>query len=392
MMGYAMGNMIRDLVVLRTLEQRHLVFFVWTNCAALATFKVRNRTSTGLDIHALVLGEHFAGHPPFLLTQTGSTEQVFAGNLVLMCELMHISEITDLRCWTLCKKAMFFAKKHFCFHFRGLLLSIFPSRSAVNTRHLWRPGPLCWTASHLHQRHLGRAEVVPQNLNALRVQNWYCYRSTSISFPIKKRECLDDFVHGSSWIPLFQEMSMTPVWYIPLGIFNPHAFCHLKSPTCFPQATAPCLWASRWTTSARNPSRFRCSWPPSGSAKLSPWRGGSAKKGRISGHGARTLGEVGGWDWLWKMGWEWLSYFFLIYVGGRKERSNPSFWWYSDTVIAGFYADTWNICAPHPAIESLWTGRIELYILEEFSAHMPIIQQIKSDRIPSNFPMHGCFP
>jgi hypothetical protein len=23
---------------------------------------------------------------------------------------------------------------------------------------------------------------------------------------------------------------------------------------------------------------------------------GSAKKGRISGHGARTLGEVGGWD------------------------------------------------------------------------------------------------
>ena len=98
MMGYAMGNMIRDLVVLRTLEQRHLVFFVWTNCAALATFKVRNRTSTGLDIHALVLGEHFAGHPPFLLTQTGSTEQVFAGNLVLMCELMHISEITDLRC------------------------------------------------------------------------------------------------------------------------------------------------------------------------------------------------------------------------------------------------------------------------------------------------------
>lgn len=90
MMGYAMGNMIRDLVVLRTLEQRHLVFSVWTNFAALATFKVRNRTSTGLDIHGLVLGEHFAGHPPFLLTQTGSTEQVFAGNLVLMCELMYI--------------------------------------------------------------------------------------------------------------------------------------------------------------------------------------------------------------------------------------------------------------------------------------------------------------
>ena len=85
-------------LVLRTLEQRHLVFFVWTNCAALATFKIRNRTSTGLDIHGLVLGEHFAGHPLFLLPQTRLIEQVFAGNLVLMCELMYISEITDLRC------------------------------------------------------------------------------------------------------------------------------------------------------------------------------------------------------------------------------------------------------------------------------------------------------
>lgn len=198
MMGYAMGNMIRDLVVLRTLEQRHLVFSVWTNFAALATFKVRNRTSTGLDIHGLVLGEHFAGHPPFLLTQTGLTEQVFAGNLVLMCELMYIWEITFfLHVEAFARKLCLLPKNMCRFHFRELLLSIFPSRSAVNTRHLWRPGPLCWTASHLHQRHLGRAEVVPQNLNALRVQNWYCHRSTSISFPIKKRECLDDFVHGS---------------------------------------------------------------------------------------------------------------------------------------------------------------------------------------------------